>query len=583
MTLAIESTDFDEYDELDYHDQESIDGLAESATDSLDIDELRTEIQVLHELIQKCETLKYSAVERKYEELEKTIFDPDGLLYKGEKILIFTESVDTLQYLEKKLHARVERIAKITGRYSIDERRKQVELFRGDYPIMLATDAGGESINLQFCNQMINYDIETLDDIIAGMEKTLSDEHRRLLQIYQEENLANEALELTGLRKEQYELMVKHIPVRCYAEFCKTIFDKKRIRLHGTNEEKVIRIDRLPKFIRDFARKNKIVLNDSAEAYKFTGYADYESEDVSLINQNNPLYKLGLELTKAEAEKFAFKRHMIKYPCKENIDMYVYNLAVADGTGKELSNQLIYVAHRSNGKIEVLDPYWMFQVNFAGDCVSVNEKTDTEILPYVYSVAAALKTKIKAKRVSQLEKVSGFLAKTFQLQYNDLMGKLTAYQQDDQGNKNTILINQMNANLIDIEVRKEERLSEVQRQSNIAMKPPKKIAQLELLPDGLAIRVFPSDYKDLIEKYEHQHGRSGFKMFDAFALVDYYCERYTGEPRFIIVKDRKDLLYSSEYFEDLRDIMDYTYVYYIDKEGSITEYSVKDQWMLLFG
>lgn len=24
---------------------------------------------------------------------------------------------------------------------------------------MLATDAGGESINLQFCNQMINYDI----------------------------------------------------------------------------------------------------------------------------------------------------------------------------------------------------------------------------------------------------------------------------------------------------------------------------------------------------------------------------------------------------------------------------------------
>ncbi|PFF09346.1 hypothetical protein CN324_30795, partial [Bacillus anthracis] len=25
--------------------------------------------------------------------------------------------------------------------------------------IMIATDAGGESINLQFCNQMINYDI----------------------------------------------------------------------------------------------------------------------------------------------------------------------------------------------------------------------------------------------------------------------------------------------------------------------------------------------------------------------------------------------------------------------------------------
>lgn len=41
----------------------------------------------------------------------------------------------------------------------MDERRRQVELFRNECQIMLATDAGGESINLQFCNQMINYDI----------------------------------------------------------------------------------------------------------------------------------------------------------------------------------------------------------------------------------------------------------------------------------------------------------------------------------------------------------------------------------------------------------------------------------------
>ena len=41
----------------------------------------------------------------------------------------------------------------------MDERRQQVEYFRNDHQIMLATDAGGESINLQFCNQMINYDI----------------------------------------------------------------------------------------------------------------------------------------------------------------------------------------------------------------------------------------------------------------------------------------------------------------------------------------------------------------------------------------------------------------------------------------
>ena len=41
----------------------------------------------------------------------------------------------------------------------MDARRRQVQLFRDECQIMLATDAGGESINLQFCNQMINYDL----------------------------------------------------------------------------------------------------------------------------------------------------------------------------------------------------------------------------------------------------------------------------------------------------------------------------------------------------------------------------------------------------------------------------------------
>ncbi|MBP2641123.1 MAG: rapA 3 [Firmicutes bacterium] len=159
MIAAMENGNFDDYEDMSYQEQENAEDLAESATGSLDIDELRTEIQVLEALILQAEMLKYSTVERKYEELEKTIFSPDGLLHRGEKFLIFTESVDTLLYLEEKLRVRISGIAKITGIYSIDERRRQVELFQNQYSIMLATDAGGESINLQFCNQMINYDI----------------------------------------------------------------------------------------------------------------------------------------------------------------------------------------------------------------------------------------------------------------------------------------------------------------------------------------------------------------------------------------------------------------------------------------
>lgn len=33
------------------------------------------------------------------------------------------------------------------------------DLFRGKIQVLIATEAGGEGINLQFCNHMINYDL----------------------------------------------------------------------------------------------------------------------------------------------------------------------------------------------------------------------------------------------------------------------------------------------------------------------------------------------------------------------------------------------------------------------------------------
>ncbi|HOJ11464.1 MAG TPA: hypothetical protein PK733_12855 [Clostridiales bacterium] len=343
-----------------------------------------------------------------------------------------------------------------------------------------------------------------------------------------------------------------------------------------------MRIDRLPKFVRDFAKKMKLPLDENVESYKFTAYKRCESEDVSLINQDHFLFKLGMGLTEAEFEKVALSRSMIKYPCKELLTVEIYNVGISDGTGRELTNQIIYFAKRSNGEAELLDPYWLYQCDFKGDIVLLEEKTDGDILSAVYSEIAKVKNKVKEKREKQLEKVSSFLSKTFQTQYNDTLEKLTQYQQNNIDNKNSALINQMNAALIDIEIRKEERLSEVERQRNIIMKPPKKIGQLELVPDGMGCRVFPTDYKEIVEKYEHHNGRSNFKRFNSYALVDFYSERYNGEPRFIIVTNMKNVLYTQDYLEDLQEIIDYTYIYFIDEDMSVTEYSVKDYWMLYF-
>lgn len=666
LLKSTEEAEVEQYEEEDYGTQEKLETLMEKAIINIDLDELRAELEVLEGLIEKAEVLKFSSVERKYEELEKTLFGEEGLLNKGEKILIFTESVDTLLYLEGKLLNHVDIIAKITGKYSIEERRKQVELFRGACKIMLATDAGGESINLQFCNQMINYDIpwnpnkleqrmgrihrigqnnevfvfnlvakntregevmtrlldkmeqmredlgtdlvydfigevledndfdlptlmqqavlnrEKLESVLINMDKVLSEEHKKLLEFYKKEKIDEEAIDLTSLRREQYELSVEHTPVRVYSNFSKNILTKKRVRLSETNDNKIIRIDRLPKFIKDFAKKNKINLQHNLESYKFTAHKALEAEEVALINQDHPLFKLSIELTRAEYEKIAFDRCMIKYPCKDSLSVEIYQVGIGDGTGKELISKVFYFAKRSNGKIESLDTYWLQGFNFSGDCIQLDKIESKEALAYVYKELAELKNNIKAKRDKQLEKLSDFLNKTFQRQYNDTLERLAQYQQDNIDNKNTILINQMNAALIDIEARKEERISEVEHQRNITMKPPKLIAKLELVPDGTGNREFPEDFKEVVEKYEHHNGRSNFKSFKAYALVDFYSERYNGEPRFIIVATDRNVLYSKDYLEDVGDILNYTYVYFIDASNNITEHSLKDEWMLFF-
>ncbi|MGR5988716.1 helicase-related protein [Bacillus sanguinis] len=157
--VDLEDISVEDYEEATFEEQELLEQNSEESIDTIDPGELEVEITELERLIHYSSDIRQNCVERKYIELENTLFGTDGLLQKGEKILIFTESTDTLHYLEKRLSAHGLRIAKIIGKYSMDERRRQVEFFRSDYPIMLATDAGGESINLQFCNQMVNYDI----------------------------------------------------------------------------------------------------------------------------------------------------------------------------------------------------------------------------------------------------------------------------------------------------------------------------------------------------------------------------------------------------------------------------------------
>jgi len=81
-----------------------------------------------------------------------------------QKLIIFTEHRDTLNYLENRittLLGHTESVVTIHGSVGREDRMKAQEAFNHDpeVKVLLATDAAGEGINLQRAHLMVNYDL----------------------------------------------------------------------------------------------------------------------------------------------------------------------------------------------------------------------------------------------------------------------------------------------------------------------------------------------------------------------------------------------------------------------------------------
>ena len=160
-------------EEVKYINLEEIEDLEESErwkrekeweliTVAKDPIELRKEIDTLDKLIEKAKDVIDSGEEVKLKELKNAIkegFRRIKEMNGNPKILIFTESKDTLEYLVNKIRGWGYKVNFIHGGMRIEDRIKAEKIFRDETDIMVATEAAGEGINLQFCHIMINYDI----------------------------------------------------------------------------------------------------------------------------------------------------------------------------------------------------------------------------------------------------------------------------------------------------------------------------------------------------------------------------------------------------------------------------------------
>ncbi|MCM3080249.1 DEAD/DEAH box helicase [Brevibacillus invocatus] len=108
---------------------------------------LRQEIMELVELIKRIDTHSKAA---KTVELIQQIND---------KVIIFTEYRATQNYLQKYLHDHGITSVPFRGGFKRSKKDWMTDLFQNRAQVLIATEAGGEGINLQFCNQVINYDM----------------------------------------------------------------------------------------------------------------------------------------------------------------------------------------------------------------------------------------------------------------------------------------------------------------------------------------------------------------------------------------------------------------------------------------
>lgn len=158
--------DPEEMEEMEESERERLEALLEAVTLAGSADQVRQEVQELRRLAVQAQAVETGGVEAKLSEL-RALLQKEGFFdHADQRLLLFTEFKDTLDYLVARLRDWGFKVGFIHGGMksgSRDEpgtRLHAEQQFReGEIQILVATEAAGEGINLQVCNILFNYDI----------------------------------------------------------------------------------------------------------------------------------------------------------------------------------------------------------------------------------------------------------------------------------------------------------------------------------------------------------------------------------------------------------------------------------------
>jgi len=158
--------DPEELEEMEEGERERLERMLEAITLAGNAEQIREEIEELKQFASQAETVENSGAEAKLSQLKNLLQEEGFFDHSDQRLLLFTEFKDTLNYLLENLKAWGFKVGCIHGSMkpgSRDEpgtRLYSEQQFRdGAIQVLVATEAAGEGINLQCCNILFNYDI----------------------------------------------------------------------------------------------------------------------------------------------------------------------------------------------------------------------------------------------------------------------------------------------------------------------------------------------------------------------------------------------------------------------------------------
>jgi ERCC4-related helicase len=141
----------------EYLDELNLEDGVQDALEALSLD-TQEEINEVEQMIAVAKQAQFQYPDVKIEKLTDLV---DELLSENrdQKIIIFTEFVATQRYLQELLRNRGYTVTILNGQMGMEERDAALLEFRTQSSLFISTDAGGEGLNLQFANIIINYDL----------------------------------------------------------------------------------------------------------------------------------------------------------------------------------------------------------------------------------------------------------------------------------------------------------------------------------------------------------------------------------------------------------------------------------------